>query len=436
MKKISLILLISSITILSQNNGYSAKEYSELGKQALDSKNEIVARTYLEQALDLEPTNFNAHYYLALTEYYANNGTTSKKHIAECLKQRPTDLALVQTAATILNSIGNFDAALRYFELLLDSNPRNTQTRTKLLPLYLRNMDWHYAEKLCRVNDLWWYDSDIKDKTVLLDLTSQWNGLGDVLQIVRYAKHLYQAGAIVTVKVRQELISLLSACPYISSLLPANAPIQKTDLSFQLTTDRCVLRMVDTLYQPAKEVPYLHASQERIKKWQPSFWTDTAFKVGICWQSTKMRDYFSNRIIPGPRAFDPSLLKPLLSLKNVSFYSLQKGENGPLEQLQKEGFALFSFELFDTDGAFMDTAAIMKHLDLIITVDTSIAHLAGGLGVPVWVMLPHAADFRWFSDRSDSPLYPTMKLFRQPIQNEWQPVIHQVKDELEKMIRA
>lgn len=434
MKQLFIFTLLLSSLIQADQTLESADHFYTLGKRAFDNKNEIVARTYFEKALEVDPNHFHAHYHLALTEYYANKGLAAKQHILACLGQQPRNFGLAQTTATILNTIGEFDRALRLFEILFEKEPQNASIKTKLLPLYLRNMDWHYAEKLCRINDLWWYDQNIHGKTVLLDLSSQWNGLGDVLQIVRYAKHLHDAGAVVTVKVRPELLSLLSECSFISRVIPASQHNPSTDLQYHLTADRSVLRMQDLMYAPAKEVPYLYAQPARIKKWSSSFWADTSFKIGICWQSSKMREYFTNAVIPGPRAFDPTLLKPLLGIKNVSFYSLQKGENAALEKLQKEGYALYSFEAFDTDGALLDTAAIMKHLDLVITVDTSIAHLAGGLGVPVWVMLPHAADFRWFSHRSDSPLYPTMKLFRQPAQGDWRNLINDVIKELSDLI--
>ena len=91
--------------------------------------------------------------------------------------------------------------------------------------------------------------------------------------------------------------------------------------------------------------------------------------------------------------------------------------------------------MFDkTFGPFMDTAAVMKSMDLVIGVDTSLAHLAGGLGVPAWVMLPYDADWRWFENRSDSPWYPTMRLFRQKKIGDWDPVIEEVKNELDKLV--
>ncbi len=351
-------------------------------------------------------------------------------YLKKCLQLRPSHTSIIKSMAIVLNSIGNFDNAMHFFELLLDQDRTNATARTNLVPLYLRNMDWYYAEKFCRVNDLWWYNSTIENKKIVLDFSSKWNGLGDVMHIIRYAKHLHNAGAQVIVQVRKEMIPLLSLCPYIRHILPPDIEKPFCDKEFQITTDRCVLRMKDTLYYPSKDTPYLYANKTLIEAWKPTFWPDLQCKVGLCWQSTKMKDYFTNKIIPGPRAISADLLKPLLVTPNVSFYSLQKGEDAAIEKLRTENIPICSFEKFDSEGAFMDTAAIMHHLDLIITVDTSIAHLAGALGKPVWVLLPYAADFRWFGDRTDSPLYPTMRLFRQSEQGEWKSVIKAVKKEL------
>ena len=337
----------------------------------------------------------------------------------------------MQTAAIIFSHIGEFDNAVKLFETLYDTNPSNESCTSKLLTLYLRNGDWYYAEKFCRVHDLWWYNQDISNTTVLLDLSSQSNGLGDVLQIVRYAQHLHAAGARVTVLVRKELIPLLSNCPYIATLLPIGTQKPIVDHIYHLTTDRCMLRMSDQMYSPSKDVPYVFADTKNIDRWAPFFKNSSRMNVGICFQSTKMHDYFSDKTVPGPRAFTPDLLKPLLAIKDIQFYSLQVGEDAAIAQLKNQGYNLITFGAFDTNGPFTDTAAIMKNLDLIITVDTSIAHLAGALGVPTWVMLPYCGDFRWFRDRSDTPLYPTVRLFRQQKQGDWQPLIAKIAELLQ-----
>lgn len=420
-KKKTFVFIILALTL-----SLTANDLLQQGIDALHQKKESIARSSLQKVLVENPHNIHALYYLAITEFYANNSSAAAGYLDKLLSDAPNNDQIAQTAATIYNHIGQFDKAQQLFEELYDKNPRNENCITKLLPIYLRSMDWYYAEKLCRVHDLWWYNEDISDQTVLLDLSSEWNGLGDVFQIIRYAKHLHDAGAQVTVRVRKELIPLLAGCSYIAQLIPNETAKPITDKTYALTTDRCFLRMKNLMYEPSNDIPYIFADQKRINRWEPFFRNNSKLNVGICFQSTKMRDYFTDAITPGPRAFAADLLKPLLGVKNITFYSLQKGEDEAVQALKNAGFHLITFGSFDTDGAFTDTAAIMKNLDLVITVDTSIAHLAGALGVPVWVMLPYSADFRWLRDRSDSPLYPTMRLLRQPSPGDWQSVIAKI----------
>jgi len=165
--------------------------------------------------------------------------------------------------------------------------------------------------------------------------------------------------------------------------------------------------------------------------WRNYFKYDKNFKIGICWYGNTVH---------GPNKFMPlSYFAQLNQLPNVSLYSLQKvGGLDQLEQLEQlsDHTVINTFgETFDEhNGCFMDTAAIMKHLDLVITVDTSMAHLAGGLGVPTWVVLPFPAEWRWLIDRTDSPWYPTIKLFRKKADSNWQEVIDDVKDNVKEVM--
>ena len=133
----------------------------------------------------------------------------------------------------------------------------------------------------------------------------------------------------------------------------------------------------------------------------------------------------------------PSTFAPIGAIPGVSIYSLQKDHATNVDESLPEGFVVHTFdESFDRDhGRFMDTAALMKNLDLVITVDTAIAHLAGGLGIPVWVVLPKPADWRWLLGGTDSPWYPTMRLFRQTVVGNWTTVIDQICQALTPIVR-
>ena len=165
-------------------------------------------------------------------------------------------------------------------------------------------------------------------------------------------------------------------------------------------------------------VPYLHAKTALVAEWRARLAEYPGFRVGIAWQGSPSYREDRYRSIPLER------FSGLADVQGVTLVSLQKGPGS--EQLTA---GTRRFEIVDlgsdvdrTSGPFLDTAAIMQNLDLVITSDTSIAHLAGALGVPVWVALGASPDWRWLTDRDDSPWYPTMRLFRQTVWGRWDDV--------------
>ncbi|MDZ4129419.1 MAG: hypothetical protein U1E02_35420, partial [Hydrogenophaga sp.] len=164
------------------------------------------------------------------------------------------------------------------------------------------------------------------------------------------------------------------------------------------------------------------------------FATDTQFKIGISWQAQMYQDEATGKPIPCSRSIPIEKIKKLLEeFPFVSFYNLQK--NAACSALANHpNFHTFNDSFDKTNGRFMDTAAVMKNLDLVLTIDTSIAHLAGALGVPTWTMLRQSADWRWFIEREDSPWYPTMRLFRQKKEGDWDAVIQNIINELPLLI--
>ena len=428
-KKLLFITFVSQMLI-----GQTAKNYLHRGTAALRQKKATIAKEYLLKAIEMDPDNLDALFKMGVILFYEHKKPEACNYFEHCLRLQPDNKSIVQNYATILNHFGEYDTSKKLFEKILDTDRRNSTVLTKLPHMYIRDMDWYYAMKFIRTNTLWWHDKDLKNQTVLLDLVSEWNGLGDAMQMVRYAKHLHQAGAIVTVQVLEHLAPLLSLCPYISKVIKPNEKKPITDQTYELLTDRFLICTRNTLYQPSQDVPYLFAHPILIKKWKSILRNDRKkIKIGICWQSNKMEDYFSGKLIPGPRSFPLETLVPILSIPNTKFYSLQMEQNKEIDTFNstytKWGIHRFR-DLDEEYGNFMDTAAIMTQLDLVITVDTSIAHLAGGLGVPVWVLLPYAADFRWFRDRTDSPLYPTMRLFRQHSYKDWDSAIFDLEKAL------
>ncbi|MEP6826227.1 MAG: tetratricopeptide repeat-containing glycosyltransferase family protein, partial [Ramlibacter sp.] len=227
-------------------------------------------------------------------------------------------------------------------------------------------------------------------------------GLGDVLQFVRYVPLLQAQGATVFCIVHAELAALLE------SSLPGvlcQGPQRQVDVDLHVALLSLPLHFKTTLATIPDAVPYLRAPaaaaqrcRERLAPWQAKF------KVGIAWSG------FLGQINNRNRAIPLGLLQPVLAFPGVQCFSLQKAAAGLFSDVAPGPEQLVDFTAGWDD--FRDSAAMLEQLDLVITVDTSIAHLAGALGRPAWVLLAPNADWRWLLGRDDSPWYPSMQLFR------------------------
>jgi hypothetical protein len=180
-----------------------------------------------------------------------------------------------------------------------------------------------------------------------------------------------------------------------------------------------------TLGNYSPQVPYLHAEPQKVARWKGRIGRE-GFKIGICWQGNKQVE------IDIGRSFRVHQFEHIAKLPNVRLISLQK--HAGVEQLRDlpRGMKVETLsEDFDAGpDAFVDTAAVMECLDLVITSDTAIAHLAGALARPTWVVLKYVPDWRWLLDRSDSPWYPTLRLFRQPAPGDWSGAFAAIQAEL------
>ena len=267
-----------------------------------------------------------------------------------------------------------------------------------------------------------WEGEPLNGRTVLLYAEQ---GLGDALQFIRYAPMVQACGGKVALVCDRRLISILSTCSGIDLFTSAYEPLPPFDVhAALLSLPRIFKTEVDSI--PAR-VPYLSAPSDRVEHWRRELVGAGRLRVGINWQGNP--SYVGDR----RRSMLLAEFAPLAAIDGVHLVSLQKGAGA--EQL---AHALFDVEdlgrkLDEENAAFCDTAAVIKNLDLVITSDTALAHLAGALGAPVWVALAFTPDWRWLLDRSDSPWYPTMRLFRQSVAGQWQDVFARMVDELRRL---
>lgn len=248
-----------------------------------------------------------------------------------------------------------------------------------------------------------WTGGSLEGKTILL-LAEQ--GLGDVLHFIRYAPLIAERGGRVMVEVPAVLDGLIARVPSVSRTLAPESPLPSFDCYQRLMSLPGVFGTTPATI-PAR-VPYLAADPARASAWTRRLEGLPRPRIGVAWRGSTQHPNDRNRSCPFPD-FAPVLAKP-----GFTFVSLQKDRRDDDEPLPPPTLDAAP-ELRDFD----DAAAAVAALDLVVAVDTAVAHLAGGLGRPVWTLLPFAPDWRWSLGREDSPWYPTMRLFRQPAPGEW-----------------
>jgi tetratricopeptide (TPR) repeat protein len=267
-----------------------------------------------------------------------------------------------------------------------------------------------------------WMGEALEGKTVLLHAEQ---GLGDTIQFVRYAWLVKARGATVVLECQPALKKLLATCAGIDRLVAAGEALPGFDF-------HCPLLSLPGVFQTRLEtiparVPYLFADDDLVRIWRERLAGVSGFRIGINWHGREGHWEAKRRDVP------VELMAELAEVPGVRLVSLQK-EGGQVEnrksKVESQEPILELGELDTAHGAFMDTAAVMMNLDLVITSDTSVAHLAGALGVPVWVALPYVPDWRWLLDRADSPWYPTMRLFRQKQAGDWEGVFEAIREAL------
>jgi hypothetical protein len=270
-----------------------------------------------------------------------------------------------------------------------------------------------------------WRGEDIAGRTLLV-LPEQ--GFGDNIQFARFARLAGERGARVVLVTRPPVKRLFSTLRGVTEIRADELPLP--DCDYHVPIMGLPHALGTTLATIPADVPYLAADPGAVDRWRARLRGGDALRVGLVWSSgvlTTGRDLFMNAMA---KSLPLAALAPLARVPNVAFYSLQKfaGAHDPAAHVPPPGLRLVDWttELAD----FADTAALVAALDLVISVDTSVAHLAGALGKRVWVLLPADADWRYLRGRADSPWYPTMRLFRQRSAGIWREPVAEAAEAL------
>lgn len=439
----------------------SVEARSALGALRVDQGRLEEAQLCLEQALAAAPDSVEALNTLGVVLRRMGRHEEAAARLAQALAHKPGFVDAINNLGNVLFDQGRFHEAMLRYEraislsplraesynnlgnalrelgstrealaayeraIALDPNYADAQWNRSLIQLLQgnfaegwRNYEWrnHRRGRARGAFDRpQWSGEPLAGRRILLHAEQ---GLGDALQFLRYVPMVAAAGGVVLLEVPDQLRSLAAGVAGVSSIHLSGEARPEFDL-------HCPLMSLPLAFSTALDaipaaVPYLSIPESAVAAAAKLAWPQQGLRVGIVWSGSPVNTRDRLRSIP------LAGLAPLLSLERVHFYSLQLGTGSG--QLAEDPAAITDLMLHVEE--MTDTAARMAHLDLIVTVDTSVAHLAGALGRPVWVLLPFVSDWRWLEGREDSPWYPTMRLFRQPAPGDWDAVVARLRDDL------
>jgi Flp pilus assembly protein TadD len=377
--------------------GYGSA-HSNLGVtlQALGMLDE--AEQSMRRALEVEPNSPVYHFNLGTLAKDRADPATAIGHYDQALRIDPQYSQALAARGAALLSLGLFHPGWQYYEHRADCPQFNT---------------FKFPQPT-------WDGSPLMGRTLLVHCEQ---GFGDTLQFIRYLKIIDGAGGNVVIAAQPTLIPLLSQAGF-RGLVSRDAPLPRFDVHAPLLT---LPRILGTdLGNVPREVPYLDVPPERVAHWAGELARFDGLKVGISCQGRK--EFQGDRF----RSIPLACFAPLAEISSVRLVSLQRKPSLAELAVGSLPFEVIDFGEVLDDPPFVELAAVIKNLDLVVSADTAVAHLAGALGARVWVALAFAADWRWMLERSDSPWYPTMRLFRQRARGDWR----QVFDDIARALRA
>jgi tetratricopeptide (TPR) repeat protein len=359
----------------------------------------------------------------------------------------PDNAEAHSSRGALLSRLNQVDAAIASYDRAIELEPGFAQAQlNKAMALLLKGdyangwcaFEWRWkipnaaadGDARWRARPLWLGSEPVGGKTILLHAEQ---GLGDTIQFCRYVEALAAAGATVVLEVQAPLESLLASLRGAARIVVQGEALPEFDFHCPLLS--LPLAFKTTLATVRAAVPYLRADPEKALFWQRTLGAKHKRRVGLVWSGglrlnqPELWSVNSRRNIP---------LATLLSLQHpdLEFYSLQKGFPAEGELAQLMAHAPEHDRIIDHTGQlrdFSDTAALIEQLDLVIAVDTSTAHLAGALGKPVWILNRYDTCWRWLLDRTDSPWYPSARLYRQERPGDWEGVVRRVRHDLRRL---
>lgn len=396
----------------------------------LDAMGEVdEAILYDEKALKLDPNYFDARSHLAALFQKKNEYSLAQKHLHYLIQHYPDNVDIIQRYAANCDFLGLLDEATTYFKKAIDLAPNHAVCHTSYgielllqghFKLGWREFHWRNLQedrqRLFPFPE--WHGEPIAGKRLLVCAEQ---GIGDALQFMRYLPLLSSFDAKIILECHPELYTFCSQQSFAKQIITIGSSLPSCDYYVHLVSLAEIFK-TDLSNIPNK-VPYITVPTALLEKWQQTLRGLKQYRVGIVWAGSPI--FLKDK----QRSLALEKYLPFLRLSGIDYVSLQKGEQAFLLAQLPPGVKVMNVEKNLTD--YLETAACISQLDLVITVDTSVAHLAGALGKAVWVLLPYVPDWRWLLDRNDSPWYPTMQLFRQAELGDWDSVIEAVRRALQ-----
>ena len=409
---------------------------SNLGVALYELKDYEEAARVQRQAIAVDPNFAEAHSNLGNALHALRRFDEAVVAYRRAIELKPDYADAWANLGTTLHHAGEFDEGVMALRRAIALAPGHANARSGLGILLLMRGDlgegWDEYEwrlrsterKGPRFPENPWQGESLAGKHIYVQAEQ---GFGDSLQFARYIPLLAARAASVTLRVHQQLVTLLrESLPGIPVLGDRGDPAPYECDAVLLSLPRLLRTRLETI--PA-DVPYLRVPAAAAQRWQTRLARMRGVKVGLVWAGNP------EHVNDHRRSVDLDLLAPLFAVDGASFASLQFGPRAT--DLRKlKGRKRVIEDLAPEFGDFIETAGAVDALDLVVAVDTSVAHLAGALGKPVWVLLPWVTDWRWMLNREDNPWYPTMRLFRQQRGEAWADVIARVAAELKALVQG
>ena len=417
----------------------SADAWSNLGTALAEAGRSTEAIAAAQRAISLCPGHANARNNLAAALGADGRYEQALVECREALRRDPELAEAHNNLGSILAAMGQLDEAAASFRRAIAISPDHAAAHFNLALALLiggkwvagwPQYEWRWkcfsSARPRNFPEPQWGGEPLQGRTILLHAEQ---GIGDTIQFVRYVPLVAQRGATVLLECQPELRRLLGGLPRVGQLIARGEALPRFDLQCPLMSLGGVFgTTVDSIPGP---VPYLTADHSLVAAWERKLATPgkplVRVKVGLVWSGNPTQK--NNRL----RSIPLRSLGALAVVKGIRFLTLQKGLAADQARNPPPGMELEDFTADLTD--FAETAALLANLDLIITVDTAVAHLAGAMGLKVWALLCYAPDWRWLLGRGDSPFYPTMRVFRQHRPGDWDGVVAEVRSELEAFVR-